>query len=46
MAGVLISEFDIHRARYPSSMWKYAGLDVARDGRGRSRKAEHLVEVE
>lgn len=28
MAAVIISEFDIHRARYPSSMWKYAGLDV------------------
>ena len=46
MAGVIISEFDIHRAKYVSSMWAYAGLDVASDGRGRSRKAEHLVEVE
>ncbi len=46
MAGVIISEIDISRARYPSSLWKYAGLDVASDGRGRSRKAEHLVEVE
>lgn len=46
MAGVLISEIDIHKARYPSSLWKYAGLDVAGDGRGRSRKTEHLVEVE
>ncbi len=43
MAGVIISEFNIHRAKYPSSMWAYAGLDVAADGRGRSRKAEHLV---
>ncbi len=44
MAGVIISEFDIHKARYPSSMWAYAGLDVASDGRGRSKKKEHLKE--
>jgi len=46
MAGVIISEIDISKARYPSSLWMYAGLDVADDGRGRSRKAEHLVERE
>lgn len=45
MAGVLISEIDIAKARYPSSLHKLAGLDVAEDGRGRSRKAEHLVKV-
>lgn len=28
MAAVILSEFDITRARYPSSMWAYAGLDV------------------
>lgn len=28
MAGVIISEIDIHKARYPSSLWAYAGLDV------------------
>ncbi len=28
MAGVIVSEIDIHRARYPSSLWAYAGLDV------------------
>jgi hypothetical protein len=27
MAGVIVSEFDIHKARYPSSLWAYAGLD-------------------
>jgi len=43
MAGVLISEVDITRCQYPSSLWKYAGLDVADDGRGRSKKKEHLV---
>ena len=46
MAGVIISEIDIARAEYPSSLWKYAGLDVAKDGQGRSRKAEHLEESE
>lgn len=45
MAGVLISEIDIHKAEYPSSIWRYAGLDVGPDGRGRSRRSEHLIEV-
>lgn len=44
MAGVIISEIDIHKARHASSIWKYAGLDVAPDGRGRSKKAEHLID--
>jgi hypothetical protein len=46
MAGVLISEIDIAKARYASSLWRYAGLDVARDGFRRSKRAEHLIEVE
>ena len=46
MQRVIISEIDIHKARYASSLFKYAGLDVAADGRGRSRKAEHLVKVQ
>lgn len=46
MAGVIISEIDIRKARHPSSLWAYAGLDVAENGAGRSRKAEHLVERE
>lgn len=46
MAGVIISEIDITKARYPSSLWKYAGLDVGGDGRGRSRRKEHLVDRE
>lgn len=29
MAGVIVSEIDIHKAKYPSSLWAYAGLDVA-----------------
>ena len=43
MAAVIIAEYDIHKARYPSSLWAYAGLDVAADGLGRSRRKEHLV---
>ena len=46
MAGVIMSEIDIHKSEYASSIWKYAGLDVAEDGRGRSRRKEHLVETE
>lgn len=45
LAGVIISEIDITRSKYPSSIWKYAGLDVAQDGAGRSRKSEHLATV-
>lgn len=44
LAAVVISEIDITKARYVSSLWSYAGLDVAPDGRGRSRRKEHLVE--
>ena len=46
MAGVIISEIDITRAKYASSIWKYAGLDVAPDGQGRSKRKEHLVDCE
>lgn len=28
MAGVIISEIDIFKTKYPSSLWRYAGLDV------------------
>jgi len=42
MAGVIISEMDITKAEYPSSLHKYAGVDVASDGQGRSRRKEHL----
>lgn len=46
MAGILISEIDINKATYPSSLWKYAGLDVCPDGLGRSRRKEHQVDEE
>jgi len=45
MAGVIISEIDITKAKYPSCLWAYCGLDVF-NGEGRSRKAEHLREYE
>lgn len=45
ISAIILSEFDIHKCQYPSSMWKYAGLDVASDGKGRSRRKEHLHEV-
>lgn len=56
MAGVIISELDPHKAKYPSSFWKYAGLDVVPvfdkesheliGTEGRGRKEGHLVESE
>jgi hypothetical protein len=45
MGGVILTEIDIHKAKYASSLWKYAGLDVAKDGKGRSKKKEHLIKV-
>lgn len=46
MSGVIISEIDISKAQYPSSLWKLAGLDTGPDGKGRSRRQEHLVDRE
>ena len=46
MAAVIISSLDIRKAKYPSSFWKYCGLDVAPDGKARSKRAEHLVDRE
>lgn len=46
MAGVIVSELDPYKATYPSSFVKYAGLDVAKDGRGRGRFKEHLEKSE
>jgi len=44
MSAVILAEFDIHKAERISQFWAYAGVDVASDGRGRSRRKEHLVE--
>lgn len=45
MAGVCIAYLDPHKAERPSDFWAYCGLDVV-DGKGRSRRQEHLVERE
>lgn len=45
MSAVIIAEIDIAKAQYPSSLWKFAGLDVS-EGSGRSRRKEHLRTVE
>ncbi len=47
MSAVIISEFDIHKCHYASTMWAYAGLDVLiteDGGEGRCKKEHHLVE--
>lgn len=43
LAAIIISELDPHKARNPSSYFRFCGLDVGPDGRGRSKRAEHLV---
>lgn len=45
MAGVLLSEIDIARATYPSSLWQFSGYGVEADGRGTSKRSEHLHDV-
>jgi hypothetical protein len=44
MSAVLLSEINIHMAKYPSSLWKLAGYDVViEDNKGRSKIKAHLV---
>lgn len=46
MAAVCIAYLDPYKARYPSSFWKYCGLDVVTDengSHGRSRKDAYMV---
>lgn len=53
MGGVIISEFDIHKAHYVTSLWKYAGLDVVevtdkkgnKRMEGRGRKESHQRKI-
>jgi hypothetical protein len=45
MAGVIVSEIDIRRSKYPSSIHQYAGLGVESDGRGTSKRKEHLFDI-
>ena len=35
----------VRHTLYASSFWKYAGLDVGPDGRGRSKQEAHLIDV-
>lgn len=42
MSGVLISEIDIHRAKTPSSIWRYCGLHVINGEAARRRKGQKL----
>lgn len=47
-AGFLISHLDVHKARHPSSFWKYSGLDVVlnqESGKweGRSQRKAHCI---
>jgi len=44
MSSVLISEINIKKSKYASSVWAYCGLDVALDNRGRGRYKEHLID--
>ncbi len=49
MSACIIAEFDIAKATYVSSLWKYAGLDVVTtngESSGRSRRKEHLRRVQ
>ena len=46
MAAVIMSEMDIHKAKYVSSLWVYCGVGVEPDGRGTSKRKEHLYDVE
>lgn len=45
MGGVIASGFDITKAKYASSLWRYAGMDIGPDGKGRSKRKEHLIDV-
>lgn len=44
MSGVIISYIDITKDKYRSCLEAYVGIDVAPDGKGRSKIAAHLVE--
>ena len=46
MAAVILSRLDPERGDSVSNFWAFAGFDVAPDGRGRSRRKDHLVDRE
>lgn len=41
--AIMISEYDIYKSTYISTMEAYAGIGVAEDGKGMSKRKEHLV---
>lgn len=43
-AAVIVSEINIRKANFPSSLYLLAGLDCGPDGKARSRREKHLVE--
>lgn len=44
MAAVILSEIDITKCNYPSSLRRYCGLDVGPDNKARNRTKDHLVD--
>lgn len=46
IAGCILTALDPYKAKYPSSFHKYCGLDVADDGKARSKREEHLIKKE
>ena len=47
MAAVCIAYLDPYKARYPSSFWKYAGLDVVNvEGKDEGRQRWHVEDVQ
>lgn len=46
VAGVILSEVDIEKATTVSKLYAYCGVDVAKDGFGRSRRKEHQIKRE
>lgn len=47
MSGVIISEIDISRAEYSSSLWAYAGLDVVTIGTWKdAQQKDHVMPAE
>lgn len=47
LSAHICANLDIWKARYPSSFWKFCGLDVVPEtNTARSRRAEHLIDRE
>lgn len=46
MSAVILSEFDVHKIDYASQMIYYSGYGVESDGKGTSKRVEHLYDIE